>query len=94
MRNASPDSSGGAPAPVDLVAVRPAAARPDERRSLAVLVVEEVGVDRSVEARIVEFDRKIVAALGGAFRPGGADLDLMRCTALRRLCGLRNYAER
>ena len=41
---------------------------------LAVLVVEEVRVDRSVEARIVQLDREVVAAFAGALRPGGADL--------------------
>ena len=56
------------------ITIRLAAAGPDEGVALAVLVVEEVGVDRSVEARIVELDREIVAALAGALRPGGADL--------------------
>src|SRR5260221_14788659 len=57
-----------------LVAARLAAARPDEGEGLAVLVVEEIGVDRRVEAGIVELDREIVAALVGALRPGGPDL--------------------
>ena len=56
------------------VAVGLAAAGPDQGEGLAVLVVEEVGVDRSVEARIVQLDREIVAALVGALRPGGPDL--------------------
>ena len=51
-----------------------AAAGPDQGEGLAVLVVEEVGVDRSVEARIVQLDREVVAAFAGALRPGGADL--------------------
>jgi len=42
--------------------------------ALAFLVGEEVGVDRSGEARIVQ--PEIVAALIGALRPGGADLGL------------------
>jgi len=50
------------------------AAGPDEREALAVLVVEEVGVDRSVEARIVQLDREVVAAFAGTLGPGGADL--------------------
>src|SRR5436305_9283463 len=50
-------------------------AGPDERVAIAVLVVEEVGVDGGVEARIVELEAQIVAALVGAFGPGGADLD-------------------
>jgi hypothetical protein len=45
------------------VAVGLAAARPDEGEALAVLVVEEVGVDRRVEAGIVQLDREVVAAL-------------------------------
>ena len=45
------------------VAVGLAAARPDEGEALAVLVVEEVSVDRRVEAGIVQLDREVVAAL-------------------------------
>src|SRR6266849_2721004 len=56
------------------VAIGPAAARPDEAEGLAAFVIEEVGVDRRVEARIVELDREVIAALAGALRPGGADL--------------------
>ena len=46
---------------------------PDQRVALAVLVVEKVGVDRGVEARIVQLQAQILAALVGAFGPGGAD---------------------
>src|SRR5258705_9393211 len=56
------------------VAVGLAAAGPDQNEGLGVFIVEEVGVDWSVKARIVELDREIVAALGGALRPGGPDL--------------------
>ena len=49
-------------------------AGPDQRVAIAVLVVEEVGVDGGVEARIVELEAEIFAALVGAFGPGGADL--------------------
>src|SRR5579871_2462517 len=56
------------------VAVGPAAARPDQAEGLAAFVVEQVGVDRRGEARIVELDREIIAALGGALRPGSTDL--------------------
>ncbi len=52
------------------VAVGLAAARPDEGEALAVFVVEEVGVDRRVEARVVQLDREVVAALARALRPG------------------------
>jgi hypothetical protein len=54
--------------------------RPDEGVGLGVFVVEEVGVDRSVEARVVQLDREIIAALAGTLRPGGPDLGVMWCT--------------
>jgi len=44
------------------VGVGLAAAGPDEREAFAFLVLDEVRVDRSVEARIVQLDREIVAA--------------------------------
>src|SRR5271166_3210048 len=50
-------------------------AGPDQAVALAVLVVEQVGEDRGGEARIVELEAQIVAALVGALGPGGADLD-------------------
>lgn len=63
--------------------VAPAAvgAGPDQAVALAFLVVEEVGEDRGGEARIVELEAQVVAALVGALGPGGADFDVMRCTA-------------
>src|SRR6266849_7991239 len=80
------------------VAVGPAAARPDEAEGLAAFVVEEVGVDRRVEARIVELDREVIAALAGALRPGGADLraadkDPMARSVVAHPVGLRNDAD-
>src|SRR3546814_19698237 len=57
-----------------LVAAPPVGAGPDQREGIAVLVVEEVGVDRSGEARVVELEAQIVATLVGALGPGGADL--------------------
>ena len=75
------------------VAVGLAATGPDEREALAAYLVEEVGVDRGGEARIVQLDRDVVAAFGRALGPSGANLDVMRCTALRRLCVARDYAE-
>ena len=33
-----------------------------------------MGVDRSVEAWIVQLDREIISAFVGALRPGGSDL--------------------
>src|SRR5277367_1255475 len=56
------------------VAVAFGGARPDQGEALAVLVVEEVGENRRVEARIVELEREIIAAFVGALRPGGPDL--------------------
>ena len=56
------------------VAVLAAGTGPDESVTVAVLVVEDVGVDRRVEARIVQLDREVVVALVGALRPGGPDL--------------------
>src|SRR5690606_5307545 len=57
-----------------LLAVAAGRAGPDEAVALAVLVVEEVGVDRGGEARIVELEAQIVAALIGLLGPGGANL--------------------
>src|SRR5437016_5329149 len=76
-----------------LFAVGLAAAGPDQAVGLAILVLEEVGVDGRREARIVEFEREVVAALVGALRPGGPDLGVLQCAAKRRLCGARRYAE-
>src|SRR6267154_709873 len=80
------------------VAVGPAAARPDQVEGLAALVIEEVGVDRRGEARIVELDREIIAALVGALRPGGADLcaadkDPVAWSVVAGPAGLRNDAD-
>ena len=40
-------------------------------------------VDRGGEARIVELDREVVAVLFGALLPGGAQFNVLRCTAKR-----------
>ena len=82
-------SDGGAPTAGAVgTSLRPVqsalALRPRDQirvKAFAVLVVEEVGEDWSVEARIVQLDREIVAALVGALRPGGPDLGLMRSSA-------------
>jgi hypothetical protein len=68
------ERSGGASLRVRSVAVLTAATRPDQVVGLAVLGIEQVGVDGGVEARIVELDREVVAALVGALGPGGPDL--------------------
>jgi hypothetical protein len=75
-----PDQPDGA---LKAGSVTPAAvgSGPDQAVALAVLVVEEVGEDRSGEARIVELEAEIVAALVGALGPGGADFDVTWRTA-------------
>ena len=60
------------------LAVLLAAAGPDQVEGVAVL--DEIGVHRDGEARIVQLDRQVVAALIGALVPGGTDLGLMWCT--------------
>ena len=58
-----------------------AAAGPDKGVAITALIVEEVSVDRRAEARVIQFDRGIVAPFGGAFGPSRPDLCIMRCTA-------------
>jgi hypothetical protein len=60
---------GGGP----LVAVR---ARPDQLQAVFAFDFRQRGVDRSGEARIVQLDREVVAALFGGLLPGGAELDV------------------
>ncbi len=55
------------------LAIRLAAARPDQAVILAIVVGEEVCVDRGDEARIVELDREIVATFLALLAPGGTD---------------------
>jgi hypothetical protein len=73
-----PDEPDGA---LEAGSVAPAAvgAGPDQAVALALFVVEEVGEDRGGEARIVELEAQIVAALIGALGPGGADLGVIQC---------------
>lgn len=55
-----------------------AAARPDQAEILLALDLDQRGVDRSREARIVELDREIFAiAAARGLLPGGAELDVM-----------------
>src|SRR3546814_4394429 len=79
------------------VAAATVGAGPDEAVAV-VLVVEEVGVDRSVEARVVQLQAEIVAPLVGALGPGGADLgaaheDPVGGGVLVGLAGLGNDAD-
>jgi hypothetical protein len=48
------------------------------KRSPLPSVVEEVGVDRSVEARIVELDRVIVVLFGGTLGLEATSLPIVR----------------
>ena len=51
-----------------------------DQAATAVLVFEEVGVDRSGEARIVELEAEIVAAFVRLLGPGCSNFDVMWCT--------------
>ena len=57
-----------------LLAVLLAAAGPDKGVALAAFIVEEVGVDRRAEARIIQLDRDIIPPFGGAFGPSGPQI--------------------
>jgi uncharacterized protein (DUF736 family) len=72
--------SGALQAAYASVTVGLAAAGPDQGEGLGAFVVEEVGLDRSVEARVVQLDGEIIAAIAGALRPGRPDLVVLRCT--------------
>ena len=62
----------------------PARAGPDELVAIFAFHLGERRVDRSGEARIVELNREVVAVgLCRALLPGGAELDVLRCTAKR-----------
>src|SRR5215831_11398713 len=56
--------------------------RPEEHVAFATLVVEQVSVDGRVEGGVIELEREVVAALLGAFRPGGTDLRPTRIHAV------------
>ncbi len=57
------------------------AAGPDEGVAFAILGLDQAGVDRGGEARIVQLDGEVVAALAGGLFPGGSEFGVMRCTA-------------
>jgi hypothetical protein len=81
MRKAPPGDPGEALGRAVSTAVLLARTGPDEAVAFAVLVLEQVGEDRRVEARIVELERVVLALLAGDFGPGGSDLGVMRYTA-------------
>jgi hypothetical protein len=80
MRKPRPEGPGRGVAGGCSVAVRAAAARPDQIVRV-VIAAEQVGEDGGGEARVVELDREVVTALIGALGPGGPDLGVMRCAA-------------
>ena len=57
-----------------LLAFAATRARPDEAVSVTFLIVEEIGEDGSIEARVIELEAQVVATLVGALGPGGADV--------------------
>lgn len=60
---------------VGSVAVPTVGTGPDQAEALTLFIVEEVGEDRSGEARIVKLEAQVVAALVGALGPAGTDLN-------------------
>src|ERR1700728_613740 len=74
IRKPRPEVRAGRCSGIGSVSVLSAGAGPDQGITVAGLVVEKVGVDRRVEARVIQLDREVVAALVGALRPGGPDL--------------------
>jgi len=61
------------------VPVRPG---PDQLEALLAFDLDQGGVDRGREARVVELNREVVAAaLLGVLLPGRTQFDVMRCTA-------------
>jgi len=58
-------------------------AGPDELEAVFAFDFGERCVDRSGEARIVQLDREVVAALFGGLLPGSTELNVLRCTAKR-----------
>ncbi|KQV80552.1 hypothetical protein ASC90_25535 [Rhizobium sp. Root1220] len=62
-------------------------AGPDQLVAIFAFDLGERRVDGSGETRVVELDREVVAAgLLRALLPGGAEFDVLRCTAKCRLC--------
>lgn len=58
-----------------------AGAGPDELETLLAFHLDQRGVDRSREARIVQLDREVIAlGVPGGLLPGRTQLDIMSCT--------------
>jgi len=53
----------------------PIRAGPDQLHAFLTFHLDQGGVDRSGEARVVQLDREIAAAEAGDLLPGGAELD-------------------
>ena len=54
----------------------PVRAGPDQLQAFLAFHLDQGGVDRSGEARVVQLYREVVAALCGDFLPGGAEFDI------------------
>src|SRR5512146_3354907 len=88
QQKAPPGVSGRGVGAIVSIAVL-SAPRPDQRVAFAVLIVEQVRIDRRVEGGVIELEREVVAALFGALRPrrsdlGPADIDAMAGSVLVR----------
>jgi len=60
----------------------PVRAGPDELEAFLALDLDQGGVDRSREARIVQLDREVVALrVPSGLLPRSTQLSVMRCTA-------------
>ncbi|CDM60339.1 hypothetical protein LPU83_pLPU83b_0352 (plasmid) [Rhizobium favelukesii] len=60
----------------------PAGAGPNQLVTVLAFDFRQRCVDGSGEARVIELDREIIAvALARVLLPGGAEFDVMRCTA-------------
>jgi hypothetical protein len=78
------EGSGGASWRVRSVAILTAATRPDQVVGLAVLGIEQVGADGSVEARIVGIDLSFVAPAADLCETNAQAADLRYQEATRR----------
>ncbi|CAP54036.1 hypothetical protein GDI0093 [Gluconacetobacter diazotrophicus PA1 5] len=71
---APPGPAGRGIAGTSVAVAATVGAGPDQAVGLAVLVVEEIGEDRGVEARIIQLEAQIAASLVGLLGPGRPDL--------------------
>ena len=77
----APPRWAGPPAPKVSI---PARAGPDELEAGLALDLGKRRVDGGGKARVIQLDREVVAiGLGRALLPGGAEFNVLRCTAKR-----------